>query len=86
MLRAKEAPTSGLRRWLSELRVGWAASEMLLSRVESIAREKGGFDAAKFDQAIAWLGNGLSLKRPVFGDRTPIFDILSLLSLQGERR
>ena len=82
-LRCEDSPKAGLRRWLSELYHSKGLAEQLVERIIQIAKEKEHFRLAEFDRNMAALGQGLSLAHPLAAaaKKTPIFDILTVLSL-----
>ncbi|NUM36378.1 MAG: hypothetical protein HUU50_17700 [Candidatus Brocadiae bacterium] len=85
-LEKKDAPKSGLRRWLSEIHHSELQAKELIQRVAQIAKSKEDFQVHEFDESIKKLGANLSLGNPMTNEnKTPLFDILTLLSWEGEQ-
>ncbi|MEI6421133.1 MAG: hypothetical protein WCP55_02885 [Lentisphaerota bacterium] len=72
---------SGLRRWLSELHENQESAEMLLQRINQVAKKK---EKDEFDKIISQLDGNLSLSQLIVREKTPVYDILSILSLKGD--
>lgn len=72
---------SGLRRWLSELHESKDSADLLLKRINQVAKEK-----EKVDNQLKKLNISLeNLIQHKDGKRsTPVYDLLSILSFEGE--
>jgi len=84
-LRQSDSPRSGLRQWLSMLSETKAKADQWIDRVAQIASEKQEFSLVKFNEALAKLGKGLSLRDPICDGKTPIYDLLMLIPLKGRK-
>lgn len=87
--KSQDSPISGLRRYLSELHNGKESADLLWDRILQIAQEKQNFNAKELGEKLKALHRDLSLQQPVaFIDqekKTPLYDILTLLSLKGDK-
>jgi hypothetical protein len=72
---------SGLRRWLSELHENQESAEMLLQRMNQVAKKN---EKDEIDKIIKQLDGNLSLSQLIVRGKTPVYDILSILSLKGD--
>ena len=85
MLKEEQSPKSGLRNWLSELHYGEKVADELLQRVSQIAKEKKDFGINQFEENLKRVNENLSIDHLIVEGKTPIFDMLTILSLGGQK-
>lgn len=79
-LRDKSSPSSSLRSWLSELYKSDIFAGRFLERVNKMAKNKG-----KIDEDFKKLHQGLSLDNLIIENKTPIYDILQIISITADK-
>ncbi len=74
---------SGLRRWLTELHENKESADLLLSRINQIAKQR---EKSKLDEELKKLNVSLNnlIKNGGKIDSSPVYDILSILSFKGD--
>jgi hypothetical protein len=74
LLQKKDAPVAALRKWLSALERDQNEAEQLMKRVKQITNKK------------FWKEEGLDLNNAIQGNKTPVADWLSIVSLSTGAR
>ena len=80
LLRDKSSPSSSLRSWLSELYKSDSFATRFLKRVNKMAKNKG-----DIDEAFKKLHKDLSLDNLIIENKTPVYDILQILSITADK-
>lgn len=84
-LRVKESPSSKLRAWLSELHKSSEYAQNFLNRVDSIADTNSKYSKKILNKNFKSLHEELSLNNLIVDNKTPIYDILQILSVTEAR-
>ncbi len=79
-LRLKDSPSSSLRNWLSELYKSSISAQNLLERVDKMA-DNSNYKKDILDKNLNNFQNGLKLNNLIIDNKTPIYDILQILSI-----
>jgi len=80
-LRDKNSPSSKLRSWLSELYKSSTNAKNFLSRINSMADESIKYSKDTLNQNLKRLHPKLRLDNLIVNDKTPIYDILQIISI-----
>jgi CRISPR/Cas system-associated protein Cas10 (large subunit of type III CRISPR-Cas system) len=79
-LRVKESPKSKLRSWLSELYKSSRDAQNFLERVDSMADINPNYKKSILNKNLKALHKDLALNNLIVDNKTPIYDILQILS------
>ncbi|MCR4942215.1 MAG: hypothetical protein K5978_05450 [Campylobacter sp.] len=81
-----DSPKAKLREWLKELGLSDKYAQNMLNRIKEILdnKEAKKQEAKKYENSLKKLNENLSLTSLVVDDKTPIYDILQILSVCGE--
>ena len=85
-LRLKDSPSSRLREWLSELYRSKQNAQNLLHRIDKIATENTKYKKSILDDNFAKLHSDLKLDNLIVENKTPIYDILQILSVTEAKK
>ena len=87
--RCDGSPISRLRNWLSELYKNDKNAQNLLDRINKITQEKGKWNCKIMDKNLKFLDTKLSNENLIIqkdgSDKTPIYDILQILSATSQQ-
>lgn len=87
--RCDGSPISRLRNWLSELYKNDRNAQNLLDRINKITQEKGKWNCKIMDKNLKFLDTKLSNNNLIIqkdgSDKTPIYDILQILSATSQQ-
>ncbi len=79
-LRLKDSPSSRLRNWLSELYKSEINAQNLLNRIDAIVEENPAYSKKILNENFEKLYPKLQLNNLIVNGKTPIYDILQILS------
>jgi len=85
-LTSKDAPTSNLRKWLSELYKSDTNAQKLLERIEKISSQRNEKTVISLNNILKRLNENLSLTNLIVDDTTPIYDALQILSITDNQK
>ena len=85
-LRLKDSPSSKLRNWLSELYKSEANANNLLTRIDKVANENKTYNKEILNQNLERLHPKLKLNNLIIDGKTPIYDILQILSITEAKK
>ena len=84
--RCDGTPISRLRNWMSELHKSQTDAKNLLDRINTITAESGKWNSCIMDRNLKNIDQELSSQNLIINDKTPIYDILQILSVTtGDR-
>lgn len=80
-LRTKESPSSKLRSWLSELYKSDTSAHNFLERIDSMADSNSKYSKKILNKNFAALHKDLALNNLIVENKTPVYDVLQILSV-----
>jgi len=80
-MRIKESPSSKLRTWLSELYKSDTNAKNILDRIDKMADENKNYSKERLNKNFKALDSRLELNNLIIDNKTPIYDILQVLSI-----
>ena len=83
-LSLKGSPISSLRQWISQLYFNHDYAQSMIERIDEMANIQKGYDKNTLNKNFKNLDENLSLRTPIVDKKTPIYDVLQILSAQGK--
>ncbi len=80
-LAQKNSPISSLRKWLGELHKSADSAERMIRRIDEMAEYQKEYSKNSLNNNLAAIDANLSLKTPIVDGKTPIYDVLQILSV-----
>jgi hypothetical protein len=79
-LALKNSPISSLRKWLSELHRSADSANQMIQRIDEMAGYQKDYNKNSLNNNLAQIDPMLSLANPISQGKTPIYDVLQILS------
>jgi CRISPR/Cas system-associated protein Cas10 (large subunit of type III CRISPR-Cas system) len=80
-LALKNSPISSLRQWIGELSFNKEYAQNMIERIDEMADLKKDYKKKSLNNAFKELDENLSLRNPIVNNKTPIYDVLQILSV-----
>ncbi len=80
-LSAENSPIASLRQWLSQLSFNDDYAKVMIERIDEMADLQPNYNKDSLNNAFEALDKNLSLKNPIIENKTPIYDVLQILSV-----
>ncbi len=80
-LSVKNSPKASLRQWLSQLHFNKEYAQNMIERIDEMAALQPDYSKEILNKNFQAINENLSLKTPIIDDKTPIYDVLQLLSV-----
>ncbi len=85
-LSIKNSPKASLRQWLSQLYINEEYAKNMIERIDEMADLQPDYDKEILNKNFKVIDENLSLKTPIINGKTPIYDVLQLLSVTKESK
>ena len=82
-LSVKNSPISSLRQWIGQLHFNDNYAQTMIERIDEMADLQPNYSKEILNTNFQNLHSGLSLRNPIVDNKTPIYDVLQILSVQG---
>lgn len=79
------SPIANLRSWVGELHKNDLLAHKMIERIDDMAGIRKGYKKEPLDNAFRKINTALSLRSPIINNKTPIYDVLQILSVTEEK-
>lgn len=79
------SPIANLRSWIGELYKDDLMAQKMIERIDDMAGIHKGYKKEPLNNAFKKLNDALSLRSPIINNKTPIYDLLQILSVTEEK-
>jgi hypothetical protein len=79
------SPIANLRSWVGELHKNDLLAQKMIERIDDMAGIRKGYKKEPLDNAFRKIHSDLSLRMPITNNKTPIYDVLQILSVTEEK-
>jgi hypothetical protein len=85
-LAIKNSPISSLRQWISQLHFNSDYAKNIIERIDEMSDLQPNYKKESLNNAFARLDENLSLKTPIVNNKTPVYDVLQILSVTKDQK